>query len=164
MKRTCKAHKSVQHVQKVRSYTLCTCVSRVLQKKEKRTARVDFATDAVAKAIDLFGFATKLSISYASRNDVDIFGFRFALTRNRNKGWTFRLLCRKYKRRETISRTTYFRSASVNELFSAYNLRWPKKISIVRYSSDGRKISPSQCFKPLWKPLSRTASTFRSFW
>jgi len=89
VKRTCKAQKSVQHVQKVRSYTLCTCVSRVLQKKEKRTAttaRVEFATDAVAKAIDLFGFATKLSISYANRKDVDIFGFRFALTRNRNKG------------------------------------------------------------------------------
>ena len=56
------------------------------RKKNKTKTRVDFATDAVAKAIDLFGFATKLSISYASRNDVDIFGFRFALTRNRNKG------------------------------------------------------------------------------
>lgn len=50
------------------------------------TARVDFATDAVTKAIDFFGFATKLSISDANRNDVYIFGFRFALTSNTNKG------------------------------------------------------------------------------
>ena len=54
------------------------------KKRTATTARVDFATDAVAKAIDVFGFATKLSISDANRNDVDI--FRFALTRNRNKG------------------------------------------------------------------------------
>ena len=59
------------------------------KKRTATTARVDFATDAVAKAIDLFGFATKLSISDANRNDVDIFGFHFALTRNRNKVLNF---------------------------------------------------------------------------
>ena len=69
--------------------TLLHAVYHESCKRKKRTAttaRVDFATNAVAKAIDLFGFATKLSISDANRNDVDIFGFRFALTKNRNKG------------------------------------------------------------------------------